>query len=96
MFDFDLPWWELIARGAIVYCALLAMMRVSGRRTVGQFKPFDLLVVMLLSESVSNSMTGGDESLLGGLVIAMALISYLWTPYEPTQMAILKRLRQAS
>ena len=35
MFDFDLPLWELIARGAIVYCALLAMMRVSGRRTVG-------------------------------------------------------------
>ena len=75
MFDFDLPWWELIARGAIVYCALLAMMRVSGRRTVGQFKPFDLLVVMLLSESVSNSMTGGDESLLGGLVIAATLVA---------------------
>jgi peptide/nickel transport system permease protein len=34
--------------------------------------------------------------LLGGLVVAMALISYLWTPYEPTQMAILKRLRPPS
>lgn len=75
MFDLDLPWWELIARGAIVYCALLVMMRLSGRRTVGQFTPFDLLVVMLLSEAVSNSMTGGDESLLGGLVIAATLVA---------------------
>jgi uncharacterized membrane protein YcaP (DUF421 family) len=75
MFDLDLPWWELVARGAIVYCALLAMMRLSGRRTVGQFTPFDLLVVMLLSEAVSNSMTGGDESLFGGLVIAATLLS---------------------
>lgn len=75
MLDLDLPWWELIARGAIVYCALLAMMRISGRRTVGQFTPFDLLVVMLLSEAVSNSMTGGDESLFGGLIIAATLLS---------------------
>jgi len=75
MFDLDLPWWELIARGAIVYCALLFMMRLSGRRTVGQFTPFDLLVVMLLSEAVSNSMTGGDESLFGGLIIAATLVA---------------------
>lgn len=75
MLGLDLPWWELIARGAIVYCALLIMMRLSGRRTVGQFTPFDLLVVMLLSESVSNSMTGGDETLFGGLIIAATLVS---------------------
>ncbi|WP_137173606.1 DUF421 domain-containing protein [Massilia sp. HP4] len=75
MLDLDLPWWELIARGAIVYCALLVMMRLSGRRTVGQFTPFDLLVVMLLSEAVSNSMTGGDESLFGGLIIATTLVA---------------------
>ena len=75
MLGLDLPWWELIARGAIVYCALLLMMRLSGRRTVGQFTPFDLLVVMLLSEAVSNSMTGGDETLFGGLIIAATLVS---------------------
>jgi len=75
MFDLDLPWWEFILRGAIVYCALLLMMRLSGRRTVGQFTPFDLLVVMLLSEAVSNSMSGGDDSLLGGLIIAATLVA---------------------
>jgi uncharacterized membrane protein YcaP (DUF421 family) len=74
MFDMNLPWWEFIVRGAIVYLALMVMVRVSGKRTVGQFTPFDLLVVMLLSEAVSNSLSGGDHSLLGGLLIAATLI----------------------
>lgn len=43
MFDIDLPWWEFILRrGAIGYCALLVLVHVSGKRTVGQFTPFDL------------------------------------------------------
>jgi uncharacterized membrane protein YcaP (DUF421 family) len=75
MLDMHLPWWEFVVRGAIVYFALLIMVRVSGKRTVGQFTPFDLLVVMLLSEGVSNSLSGGDESLIGGLLIAATLIA---------------------
>jgi uncharacterized membrane protein YcaP (DUF421 family) len=74
MFDMNLPWWEFIVRGAIVYLTLMVMVRVSGKRTVGQFTPFDLLVVMLLSEAVSNSLSGGDSSLVGGLLIAATLI----------------------
>jgi uncharacterized membrane protein YcaP (DUF421 family) len=74
MFDMDLPWWEFAVRGAIVYLALLVMVRLSGRRTIGQFTPFDLLVVMLLSESVSNGLSGGDNSVSGGLIIAATLI----------------------
>jgi len=75
MLDMELPWWEFIVRGMVVYLVLLAMVRLSGRRTVGQLTPFDLLVVMLLSEAVSNSMTGGDNSLFGGLIIAATLIA---------------------
>jgi uncharacterized membrane protein YcaP (DUF421 family) len=74
MFDMSLPWWEFILRGVIVYCALLVLVRISGKRTVGQFTPFDLLVIMLLSESVSNSLSGGDDSVAGGLLIACTLI----------------------
>lgn len=75
MFDLSLPWWEFILRGVIVYCVLLVLVRVSGKRTVGQFTPFDLLVVMLLSEAVSNSLSGGDDSVAGGLLIACTLIA---------------------
>jgi len=75
MFDMALPWWEFLVRGIVVYLVLLLMVRVSGRRTVGQFTPFDLLVVMLLSEAVSNSLNGGDDSLVGGLIIAAVLVA---------------------
>jgi uncharacterized membrane protein YcaP (DUF421 family) len=75
MFDISLPWWEFVARGGVVYIALLLMVRLSGKRTVGQFTPFDLLVVMLLSESVSASLAGGDDSITGGLILAGTLIA---------------------
>ncbi len=75
MFDMSLPWWEFIVRGVVVFCVLLLMVRLSGRRTVGQFTPFDLLVVMLLSEAVSNSLTGGDDSVAGGLIVAATLVA---------------------
>lgn len=75
MFEMELPWWELVARAAIVYAALLAMVRFSGKRTVGQFTPFDLLVVMLLSEAVSSALSGGEDSVPGGLILAGTLIA---------------------
>jgi uncharacterized membrane protein YcaP (DUF421 family) len=75
MFDMELPWWEFVVRGITVYLLLLVMVRLSGRRTVGQFTPFDLLVVMLLSEAVSNSLNAGDESLVGGLIVAASLVA---------------------
>lgn len=75
MFELNVSWWELPLRAVIIYLALLAMVRVSGRRTVGQFTPFDLLVVMLLSESVSSALNGGDESVTGGLLAAITLVA---------------------
>lgn len=74
MWQLTLPWWELVLRATLVYAALLLLIRISGRRTVGQFTPFDLLVVMLLSESVSNALSGGDESVVAGLIGASTLI----------------------
>jgi len=65
---------ELVARAIAVYALLLLMMRVTGKRTVGQFTPFDLLVVMLVSEAAGPSMTGDDHSLLGGLLVCAILI----------------------
>jgi uncharacterized membrane protein YcaP (DUF421 family) len=75
MFDLQAPWWEFVLRASVVYVVLLAMVRLSGKRTVGQFTPFDLVVVMLLSEAVSGSITGQDESLVGGLIAAATLIA---------------------
>lgn len=75
MFELAIPWWELILRAAIVYLALLALVRITGKRTVGQFTPFDLIVVMLMSEAVGDSLRGGDQSLIGGLIACAVLVT---------------------
>lgn len=74
MLDMKLVWWEFIVRAVIVYVALLVMVRVSGKRTVGQFSPFDLLVILMLGQAVAGSLTAGDESVVGGLIAAVTLL----------------------
>jgi len=78
LFELAMPWWEFVFRAVVVYVLLLAMLRVSGKRTVGQFTPFDLLVVVLLGTAVQNSLIGEDVSLLGGLLLAVTLIACNW------------------
>lgn len=74
MLEMDLDIWELVTRAAVVYVVLLLLMRMSGKRTVGQLSPFDLLVVMLLSEAAGPSMVGRDQSLWGGLIVCVVLL----------------------
>jgi uncharacterized membrane protein YcaP (DUF421 family) len=69
------PWWELILRAVVVYCFLLIMLRITGKRQVGQLSPFDLVLLLVLSNAVQNSMNGGDNSLVGGLISACALMT---------------------
>ena len=74
MWNMTVPWWEFIVRGAIVYGFLLALLRVTGKRQVGQLAPFDLVLLLVLSNAVQNSMNGGDNSLAGGLISATTLV----------------------
>ena len=75
MLNMSVPWWELIVRSAVVYAALIFILRISGRRQVGQLAPFDLVLLLVLSNAVQNSMNGGDNSLVGGLISALTLIT---------------------
>ena len=75
MFNMAIPWWELIVRSLVVYAFLLVILRVTGKRQVGQLAPFDLVLLLVLSNAVQNSMNGGDNSLVGGLISATALIA---------------------
>ena len=69
-----LPWWEFILRGLIVYVFLLVILRVTGKRQVGQLAPFDLVLLLVLSNAVQNAMNGGDNSITGGVISATTLI----------------------
>lgn len=74
LFDLAMPWWEFVLRAVIVYVVILVLVRMSGKRTVGQFTPFDMILLVLLGTAVQNSLIGEDVSLLGGLILAATLI----------------------
>ena len=65
---------EIALRTIAVYAVVLAGVRLSGKREVGQMTPFDLTLLLLISNSVQNAMTGPDTSLLGGVVAAVTLL----------------------
>ena len=74
MWSASLPWWEFILRGVVVYVFLIVLLRITGKRQVGQLSPFDLVLLLVLSNAVQNSMNGGDNSLVGGLISATTLV----------------------
>lgn len=78
MWNMSVPWWELVVRGAMVYGFLLILLRITGKRQVGQLAPFDLVLLLVLSNAVQNSMNAGDNSLVGGLISATTLIALNW------------------
>ena len=78
LFELSMPWWQLVLRATAVYVVLLVLIRISGKRTMGQFTPFDMLLIVLLGSAVQNSLLGEDTSLGGGLLLAATLIALNW------------------
>jgi uncharacterized membrane protein YcaP (DUF421 family) len=66
---------EITLRTSAVYVLVLVGIRLTGKREVGQMTPFDLTLLLLLSNSVQNAMTGPDTSLVGGAVAALVLLT---------------------
>src|SRR4051794_2532002 len=75
MFSVPVPLLEKIIRPIIVYLFLIVAFRVFGRRELAQLNPLDLTVLLMLSNTVQNAIIGQDDSLLGGLIGAIALLS---------------------
>ena len=86
MWTLAAPWHEFVVRGAFIYVFLLVVLRLTGKRQVGQLAPFDLILLLVLSNSVQNAMIGPDTSILGGCITAVTLIgmNYLvsWGTYK--------------
>ena len=78
MFDLAMPWWAFVLRACIVYFILLLLIRASGKLTMGQFTPFDMLLVVLLGNAVQNALLGQDTSVGGGLLLALTLLVLNW------------------
>jgi uncharacterized membrane protein YcaP (DUF421 family) len=72
--EMGIPITEKVLRTVVVYGAILVLLRVAGRRDLAQLSPFDLVVVVLLSNVVQNALIGPDDSLVGGLLGAVVLV----------------------
>lgn len=70
----EIPILEKVLRSAAVYFFILVALRFTGKRQVGQLTPFDLVVLLLLSNVVQNAVTGPDNSLAGGLIGAATIL----------------------
>ncbi len=74
MLNLSVAPWELVLRSAAIYLGLLLALRLFGKREVGQFTLYDLVLVLLVANAVQPAMTGPDTSLVGGFVIIATLV----------------------
>jgi uncharacterized membrane protein YcaP (DUF421 family) len=78
MFHLPLPILEKLLRPVIVYLVLVALLRLFGKRELAQLNPFDLVVLLSLSNTVQNAIIGDDNSVSGGVIGAFGLLAINW------------------
>ena len=78
MFQMPLPILEKLFRPVIVYLVLVLLLRIFGKRELAQLNPFDLVVLLSLSNTVQNAIIGEDNSVTGGLIGACSLLAINW------------------
>jgi len=78
MFHLPLPILEKLARPVIVYLVLVLLLRIFGKRELAQLNPFDLVVLLSLSNTVQNAIIGDDNSVTGGVIGAFGLLAINW------------------
>ncbi len=94
LFVLSAPWWHFVLRAVLIYAMVMVMIRLSGKRAVGQFTPFDLVLLILIGNAVQNGLNGGDNSVTGALVLAACLIAlnflvaFLTSRYERVERVV--------
>jgi uncharacterized membrane protein YcaP (DUF421 family) len=78
MFHLPLPILEKLLRPVIVYLVLVILLRLFGKRELAQLNPFDLVVLLSLSNTVQNAIIGDDNSITGGVIGAFGLLAINW------------------
>lgn len=78
MFQMPLPIAEKLLRPVLVYLVLIVLLRIFGKRELAQLNPFDLVVLLSLSNTVQNAIIGDDNSVTGGVIGAFSLLAINW------------------
>ncbi|MDB5039042.1 MAG: hypothetical protein JWQ35_2570 [Bacteriovoracaceae bacterium] len=80
--DLQVGPWNLVVRAVVVYLAVLLLLRLGGKRQLGQMSPTEFVAILLISNAVQNAMNAGDNSLVGGLILAAVLVFLSWSVSE--------------
>lgn len=75
MWSLENPWWEYILRAIVIYSVVFILLRVIGKKQIGELGPFDLVLLLIISEAVSSSLTGGDNSVTAGVISVTTFIA---------------------
>jgi uncharacterized membrane protein YcaP (DUF421 family) len=75
LFNPGTPLLQIVLRCVVIYLILLIALRLTGKRQLGQFTPFDFTVLLLVANAVQNAMIGPDTSLVGGIIGAAVLLA---------------------
>ena len=78
MFQLHVPIIEKLLRPVVMYLVLVALLRLFGKRELAQLNPFDLVVLLSLSNTVQNAIIGDDNSVTGGIIGAFGLLAINW------------------
>lgn len=94
MWSLDQPWGEMVLRAVVIYFVVFALLRLLGKKQIGESSPFDLVLLLISSEAVSNGLIGDEKSLTGALILAATLVSlnalvdYLSFKFKPVEKLI--------
>lgn len=91
MIHTSFPFWHFVIRGTLVYTAVLFLLRIGGKREVGQMGTGEFVAILLISNAVQNAMNGGDNSITGGLILAVVILAWstfiAYTTYKSKKAA---------
>jgi uncharacterized membrane protein YcaP (DUF421 family) len=76
IFHLGIPWWHLVVRAVIIYVVFFIGLRLFGKRELGQFTTFDLVLVLLVANALQPAITGPDNSVTGGALIVVILLVF--------------------
>lgn len=74
MWQLEVPWYDPLIRGAVIYFFIFIMVRIMGKKQLAKFTPFDLVLLMIISEAIQNGLSGEDHSITGSLISVSVII----------------------
>lgn len=74
MWTLTTPWYELVIRGTCIYFFMFIIMRLWGKKHLGEMAAFDFILLLFISEAVQNSLVDDDKSLFGGMIVIVTFL----------------------